>query len=275
MRLTSIADLAQKNGKTELSDYEKEWLTNNSLSRQYEAYMEDEGDDGHVRVAGVHASELNTCKRQVVYSLHQTPKKAKIQIESRKRFKIGHAIHHMLQSDFAKMADAHSDSLSFREEVKVHGTPLAVQYYIESSCDGVFHIQNEKVDVRIGIEIKSISPNDFASLTGPQQKHIEQAHVYMACLDLPLMWFIYWNKGNQNFTPMTAPWLITFNPDIWDGLKDRAMECLAAADAGQLPDREEGFHCSWCGYAWTCEPKKGGGGSRHPSIAKQLLRKIR
>lgn len=269
MRLTSITDLEQKNGKTELTNREKDWLSHNSLSRKYDEYMGEEKDD-HVRAAGVHASELNTCKRQVVYSLHQTTKHAKIQVESRKRFKMGHAIHHMLQSDFAKMA---TGPISFQEEVKVHGTPLAMQYYIESSCDGVFHIKNEEVDVRIGIEIKSISPNDFASLTGPQQKHIEQAHVYMACLDLPLMWFIYWNKGNQNYTPMIAPWLITFNPMIWEGLKDRAVECLADAEAGRLPDREEGFHCSWCSYSWTCEPKKNGG--RKSPLMSQLLRKIK
>lgn len=226
------------------------------LGRIFEDFLENYPDDSHTRAAGIHASELCTCKRQVVYSLFNTEKKGAVPLPFRKRFNVGHAIHSMLQKDFDLMSRHSRGKLHFQEEVSVNDTEIAKRLCITSSCDGVFTFYDDTASpiLRVGLEIKSASPDDFDKLKKPKEKHVEQAHVYMACLDLPLMWFLYWNKGNQNMTPSVTPFLIRFNERLWGSLEQRAKECLEMADKEELPEREEGQHCRWCKYAWTCNP---------------------
>ena len=174
----------------------------------------------------------------------------------RKRFNVGHAIHHMIQSDFELMSHWSKGTLTFDKEVKVQDTALAKRLFIASSCDGVFTFWNNGTPyLRVGVEIKSASPDSFSKLNGPEDKHVKQSHLYMACLDLPLMWVVYWNKGNQNMTPSARPYLFRFNPATWAEQEQRARSAIAHADDYKLPEREEGLYCRWCKYAWTCQPK--------------------
>jgi hypothetical protein len=76
----------------------------------------------------------------------------------------------------------------------------------------------------------------------------------MAALDLPVIWFFYFNKGNQNTTPSSSPWLVFFTPAIWERLRSRAETALKAAETGEVPDKEEGSHCQFCPYSWQCKP---------------------
>jgi len=264
MKLTSIKDLASGAADQLLVDRRV------NLSALYDDLLEsyDEGEDDHRR-PGIHASELCSCKRHVVYTLYATEKKKVTKKDMQKRFNVGNAIHDMLQSDFAKLARRSGGFITFNKEVKVHETELAKKYDIDSSCDGIFEFWEKtgsgvaEVFLRIGLEIKSKSPDEYAKMKEPEKKHIEQATLYQACLDLPLVWYVYWNKGNQNYTPMTFPWLRKFDGAIWARMEQRAKESLHAADTEKLPDREEGFHCTWCPYAWTCQP---------PSVKQQQNR---
>lgn len=252
-KLTSIADLETEGGKALLVEAEF------NLGRMFDSFLEEAEEEHDGRAPGIHASELCTCKRQVVYTLYGTKKVKDNTPMMRKKFMIGHAVHAMLQSSFHRMVKKKGGTITFSDEVKVGDTELARKYDISSSCDGVFTVyvkRGELLDpvMRIGLEIKTESPDQFSNLKEPRPKHIEQAHVYMACLDLPVMWFLYWNKGNENYTTMAPPWLQTFNPKIWKTLEGRAKEVLQAASDEKLPDREEGFHCTWCAYAHICEP---------------------
>jgi len=263
MKLTSIKDL--ESGAADQIILDKSV----NLGALYDELLDsyEEGEDDH-RAPGVHASEVASCKRHVVYTLYATEKKKTTKRDMQKRFNVGNAIHGMLQSDFAKMAKRSGGTIIFKDEVKMTGSPLAEKYDIHSSCDGVFEFLNPSGEVylRIGLEIKSKAPDDYAKLKEPEKKHIEQAHLYQACLDLPLVWYVYWNKGNQNYTPMTFPWLRKFDHNVWNRLEKRIIESLEAAHADVLPEREEAFHCTWCPYAWTCEPstikKQNNGGQR-------------
>lgn len=263
MKLTSIKHLASGAADQLILDQRV------NLGALYDDMLEsyDEGVDDH-RKPGVHASEVASCKRHVVYTLYATEKRKVTKKDMQKRFNVGNAIHDMLQSDFAKLARRSGGFITFEKEVKVHDTELARKYDIQSSCDGVVEFW-EKTDsgmqvfLRIGLELKSMAPDTFAKLKEPESKHIDQATLYQACLDLPLVWYVYWNKGNQNYTPMVFPWLRKFDHDRWAKLELRIKESLHAAETEQLPDREEGFHCTWCPYAWTCNP---------PSVKQQQSR---
>ena len=257
MKLTSITDLKNDENKALLLRREL------NLSHLFDDFLDqDEKGDDH-RAPGVHASELNTCQRMVFYTLNSTKKVKRVPKDMKKRFLVGHAIHAMLQSQFHKMVEDKGGFITFEDEVKTGSTTLGTYLNIQSSCDGVFTIHERREDgttapiMRIGLEIKTEAPDSYASLKAPRPKHIEQAHVYMACLDLPVMWFLYWNKGNQNITPMRYPWLVSFDEAIWAKLKERAENSLIAAEDNVAPDREEGGHCSWCPYAYTCKPATG------------------
>lgn len=259
MKLTSIADLA----RTDNAILER---AAQQLGRLFDEFYDNYPDDSHTREAGIHASELNTCKRQVIYTLFNVEKKGKIDKVWRKRFNVGTAIHNMLQRDFHLMEKFIKTAqqlvpgvtitrVSFDDEVRVNETELAKKYCLTSSCDGVFVFWHDGTPlIRIALEIKSKAPNDFEKMKRPEEKHIEQAHIYMACLDVPLTWFLYWNKGNQNITPTLPPYLVRFNPETWMKLEKRAQECLVHAEKTELPAREEGVHCRWCKYSWTCQP---------------------
>lgn len=243
MKLISIADLTTHNFTPPFD-----------LVAQYHAYLSQPESEDDGRAPGIHASEIATCVRQSYYSLIATKKVKLIDPEMKKRFEVGKALHTMLQTQFHEMTEK-DPTLSYASEVTMEGTTLAKDYEIQSSCDGVFTYDDGKVSMRMGLEIKTEAPDSYAKLNSPRPKHIIQAHLYMACLDLPQMWFAYWNKGNQNITPMKPPWLINFDRNVWMSLEHRIHQVLEARDKQELPDREEGYHCSWCPYSHTCHPK--------------------
>lgn len=263
MSLARIADLNQS--PEVLAPY---FEIAKSLSKMYDKLLADWVEPPDERPPGIHASELAKCKRQTFYSCNALQKKNVVEINMRRRFHMGHAIHSMVQKELHKMAAmAQAEEiaqqngwyLEFEDEVKVSPAhqELAAKYNIWSSCDGVFtfrELEHGEVVLRIGLEIKSEAPDGYSKLNGPKEDHVDQVTVYMACLDLPLLWFFYMNKANQNTTPSTAPWLIPFNPTVWNRLEARAASVLLHVENGVEPDREEGFHCGFCPYAYECQP---------------------
>lgn len=263
MALASINDLNQP-----LEDIQQYVDVAKSLSKMYDDFLENFKEDHGERPPGIHASELNKCLRETYYSLVGEEKRNNVNLKMRRVFHMGHAIHDMVQKELLKMAAlAQAEELAqkngwymeFEPEAKVNPSKqaLAAKYKIYSSCDGVFtfrELEHGEVVLRVGLEIKSESPDGYEKLSAPKKDHVEQVHVYMACLDLPLLWFFYMNKGNQNSTPSQSPWLITFNPQVWNRLEQRAQQVLEHEAQGAYPAREEGFHCGFCPYAWHCQP---------------------
>lgn len=239
-----------------------------SLSKMYDELLDKWEENPSDRAKGIHASELNKCVRQTYYSLVGIEKRNSTSVNMRRRFHIGHAVHDMVQRELHKMAaKAQAEDiaqkngwyLQFEDEVRVSPDKqeLAAKYKIQSSCDGIFtfrELEHGEPILRVGLEIKTEAPDGYEKLNGPKKEHIEQMHVYMACLDLPLVWFFYMNKGNQNTTPSNAPWLLPFDPKVWHALELRAQEVLAHEASGTVPRREEAHHCSFCPYAWECQP---------------------
>lgn len=226
-------------------------------------------EENNTRKPGIHASEISRCYRQAVYTMRGEEKKqegnAQERIRWKRTFELGHAIHGMLQTHFKTMAEGSGLKLQFAAEVPIHPNKqeLAAKWNIHSSCDGVFTFQyrdpttwNYVPYIRMGLEIKSSNANQFEKLQEPKPEHIEQTCVYMAVLDLPVMWILYFNKDNQNITPSTAPWLVKFDPKLWARLESRFAKWHEHLAAGTLPDPMPGIHCNFCPYAWTCLPKK-------------------
>jgi hypothetical protein len=270
MALARIADL---NGPPEEVAFRVGQATR--LSELYDEFVAFDQDDVHERPPGIHASELYPCLRKPVYSLMNTPKKNNVSKFWKQRFKVGSAIHEMLQRDFHKMAkqDAINAAktfaatiaekmgcrLEFEDEVAVSPThqEIAAFYKLYSHCDGIFSffdLETDECVLRVGLEAKSKSLPEYDKLKVPEDQHIRQGHIYMACLDLPLIWFLYMNKSNQNNTDSKAPWLMVWQPEIWTEVEARCRTALALAEKKELPPREETVICQFCPWAYTCQP---------------------
>lgn len=270
MPLRSIADLNRP-----LEEIQPYIDMAKSLNDMYDDFIVLE-QDGHDRAPGIHASELYPCLRKPYYSLTGVPRKPNVSKFWKQRFKVGTAIHLMLQQDFHKLAKRSQRGeamrvaaalalqmdcyVEFEDELEVspEKQELARHYNLHSHCDGIFtfyKMDTGEVVLRVGLEIKSEAPDGYAKLTAPKEEHVRQAHIYMACLDLPLMWFFYMNKGNQNNTPSKSPFLITWQPKVWLEIQDRMNVIHQHAAEGVLPARTEGIWCEFCPWAYTCMPQ--------------------
>ena len=275
--LVTIADLNQVDRAREGIELAKQ------LSLLYDEYVNTEDDTAPApppgpprpRLAGIHASEFSKCIRQMTYSLLAYPKKSSVNKFWRQRFKVGHAIHDMVQTDYERMAARTRNverqktkgrewSLDFEREVQVSQTLqlVAKELRLEGHADGVFTFrqglfrEGEKAPPRLRVlsEIKTESPKEFEKLVRPRDEHIAQAHIYMAALDIPLTWFFYFSKGTQNNTNSEAPWLTVFNPDVWRDCERKCRMGLNFFERKELGPREESIGCQFCSYAWNCQP---------------------
>ncbi len=245
--LLSIADLGK--GQALLQPFIERAA---SLSTLYAKHLEADKGDAHERLPGIHASELG-CERRVYYTLKDAPKKANIPKKWKLRFEHGHAVHHMVQRQFKEMADATNGLMTFEKEVKVSAKhqAIAAELHLDSSADGVFTFfdrpQGEQV-LRVGCEIKTESPDGYDDLKKPKPEHMQQVHLYMKALDLPLFWFFYFNKGNQNHTESYTPWLLVYNEAIWKEVEDKCRRLLKMAEQSVLPTSSESIWCEFCPY---------------------------
>jgi hypothetical protein len=206
---------------------------------------------------------------------------------------VGTAIHLMMQNDFHAMAKRSAQGqatrlaqnladdmncvLEFEDEAKVHPSlqPLAAHYKLYSSADGIFTFRDrdtQEVKLRVGLEIKTESPDEYAKLKDVKAQHLRQGHLYMACLDLPLMWFFYMNKGNQNNTNSKAPYLVAWQPAIWAELEGRFQTILDHAARGELPERTPTIVCEFCPWSYTCEPPQTQRQNQRPPTRRDTIR---
>jgi hypothetical protein len=253
----------------------------NSLSQAYFDYVASNQDDsyeypvqvhgGKGRAPGIHASEMSQCLRLVVYSILNVERKsdpASADVNMLMRFALGTAVHSMVQNDWHRIAQKTRGlwvingepgcSMTFEDEVKVHpglGGPAA-EWDLHSACDGIFTFWNPQgaAVLRVGLEIKTESDKQYEKLREPRDYHKEQTTLYMAALDLPLMWTFYYNKSNSNITSSYPPYLFQFDYWLWNTLEMRFAKAHAMATTGQLPERTEGMPCKWCAFSHTCQP---------------------
>lgn len=230
------------------------------ISQLYDDFTESDEDDGHLRAPGIHASEISGCARKVYYSMTSAPKYGAKKKKWRQRFEFGKLVHIQIQNDFYKMAAKSKGRIQFQAEVPIGPKfqEIAEKLHLYSSADGIISFRDDflgPVVLRIGLEIKTKSPKEYEKLKEPDPEHIEQCHVYMKALDLPLMYIMYINKGNQYNTSSLPPFLIRFDPAIWNKLETKCNKILMMVAANEIPDREEGILCEFCPYGRICEPE--------------------
>jgi len=267
MTLVTINDLV-----TQPPDVIAMYMSNASdLLDMYETFVKEDDEDvlfaagwnsAKSRSDGIHASEMSSaCRRPAYYSLKKVPRQDKeLDPFWKKRFRVGHIYHAMVQEDWRRLAEKSNGLISFEREVRIDPRlqAIAEQYNIKSSCDGVLTFRERPwgaAVMRIALEIKTESPDQFAKLTEPKPEHRRQTCVYMRCLDAPICWTQYINKGNQNIKPSKHPFLFTFDHELWGKIERETQQVIRLATINEIPPRTEGFTCEFCGFSNTCKPE--------------------
>lgn len=266
MPLLTIKDLDQP--QDVLAPYIEKATT---LSRTYFDYIKNDQHENFSytvdefgtkdRAPGIHASEISKCLKLLVYSILGVERyidPQTVDVNMLMRFRLGKAVHAMVQSDWHRIAAKSEGKLKFEDEVAIspHLGGIALQWNMHSSCDGVITFIDDGLPIlRVGIEIKTESDLQFQDLKQPRPEHKEQTMLYMATLDLPLMWVLYYNKSNSNITQSFPPYLYQFDKRLWETqLEMRFAKAEHYAAIKQLPQGTEGIQCGWCPYSYDCKP---------------------
>lgn len=262
MKMTSIQHLREA-----AAGDKKKVLGYVQIIPKIEAYLEDKNLEDEGRALGVFsASDLGNktghslcgkypigCARLLYYRYIEQEPRDKIPPRLRRIFDTGKGIHEQLQGYLHIIAD-HLEAETFVDEAECNpeNSEVANSYDIESTTDGVWTISVPDLALRYGLEIKSMKDELFRKLNGAEIYHVVQCHVYMACLDLPFMVVLYYNKNDSSM----AEFVVSFNDEIWNAITEKINYVRRCAVDEEEPEREVGFHCRTCRYAYVCNPPK-------------------
>jgi hypothetical protein len=205
------------------------------------------------RKPGIHPSGLGgSCNLKIFFEMQGLPQVSQHEARSQLIFDVGTYVHKMLQN----YGRAGCWGPIYRAEVNVGEAELAKQLHIEGHCDGENILVIDDIpgggpiyEVGLVHEYKTINNNGFDGLKGrPMPKHKQQANVYSACLNRPVVVFLYLNKDNCN----TADFPVPFNAEQWGGMTQRANYLTQCEAAGTTPTADVGYHCKQCGYVLGC-----------------------
>jgi hypothetical protein len=170
-------------------------------------------------------------------------------------FDVGSAVHGMLQEYGAKGAWGPH----YEKEVDIGSTQLAQSLRIEGHCDADNILIIDELpgmpiyEVGVVHEYKTINNNGFESLKNrPKPQHKIQAMVYSACLNRPIVAFLYMNKDNCNI----ADFPVAFEMHMWEQLHSKLVKLNYCFDTGTEAPADVGYHCQQCGYIYDCEAYK-------------------
>lgn len=276
----------------DLQSFPKELLKEVTVINRIEALLEDmnleptllRGElrfgDGGRRTRCFHASMIGSmsghslcgkypmgCGRQLYYSFTNSESEKSWDPRIRRIFDTGSAIHAQLQIYLHKVAEMNAETDTFVDEVDVN--PATQTYGISAHMDGLYTIKTPSTSIRFGIEIKTINDAGYKGTKSPHPEHIMQGTVYQACLDLPVMLFLYYNKNDSSM----AEFVQIFDRDRWEAITEKLKSVTSHIKKGTLPEQEVSFSCSSCQYKGICKPPKH---MRGPSVHKMFqLNKLR
>ena len=208
------------------------------------------------RKAGIHPSSMaSSCLLKIYFEAIGVQKEVTNEARELLIFDLGTATHDMLQGFGMKGAWGEY----YKPEVSIGDTPIAQELGIEGHADADNIIIIEEIagwpifEVGIVHEYKSINDNGFESLKNkPKPQHKQQATVYSACLNRPVVVYLYMNKNNSNI----ADFPVVFEPQLWEVMRQKAVTVREAMKTQTPPPADVGYHCNQCGYVYSCPAYK-------------------
>lgn len=207
----------------------------------------------HPRYPGIHPSQLDhPCLLKLYNELVGIDGQKKVDPRLQLIFDLGHSIHHMFQT--YGMNGAWGPN--YKAEVPVSGDfqELAYELMIEGHADAenLLHVEipNSPYIYEVGLvhEYKSIKSENFNKLTRPKPEHQKQALVYSACLNRPIVVYLYFSKNDSNM----ADFPVEFKPDLWRTIDHKTRTLVDLYQRGVAPKGETGYHCQDCQFALSC-----------------------
>lgn len=206
------------------------------------------------RHPGIHPSQIShPCLLRIWKEMNGEESMEMVEPRLQLIFDLGHAVHGMLQTYGLQGAWGPH----YKPEISVNplAQPLANELYIEGHADAdnilrIDDIPGNPYVYEVGVvhEYKTISTKQFESLTKPKPEHKEQATIYSAVLDRPIVAFLYFSKNDSNLADFPIP----FDPATWDRVKTKCQTLLDYYDRQVPAPSSPGYHCKDCGYLFGC-----------------------
>jgi CRISPR/Cas system-associated exonuclease Cas4 (RecB family) len=210
------------------------------------------------RYDGIHPSQLaHACMLKVYNEMVGIDQQEKIEPRLQLIFDLGHAVHHMFQTYGLNGAwgKQYSPEVTISEEHQ----ELAATLMLEGHADAenvlvIDDIPNSPYIYEVGLvhEYKTIKTENFNKLTRPKPEHKQQAMIYSAALNRPVVVYLYMSKNDSNL----ADFPVEFDFNLWQQLEGKARLLVDHYKKASPPPAEVGFHCQECGFAYQCEPYK-------------------
>lgn len=199
-------------------------------------------------VGTIHASSATKCVTALYYDVTgEIAPKEELSIELQITFKIGHAIHNMLQHALHQVDD---DDFDFDDEVKVDLPDAMIE---NGRADG-----EAETDLARGLlEIKTISGDDFSKLRGPKKEHLTQAvGLYAKGRDAPFVVFLYISK---TWPHKIKEYVIEYDEKYFkEWYRKKGIKVENALDEGKPPKADaSAYDCKSCSYGYACPQRLG------------------
>ena len=206
------------------------------------------------RYDGIHPSAIATpCIKKIYYDMTGAPGQERVEARLRLIFDLGHAVHHMFQTYGLNGAWGKE----YKHEVEISGRhqQIAARLMLEGHADAeniltIDDIPNSPIfEVGLVHEYKTINDSGFSKLTSAKPEHKQQATIYAAALNRPVVVYLYLNKNDSNLSDFP----VQFDPELWAKMEAKAQNLVSFYEAERPPPGEVGFHCKDCKYVYICE----------------------
>ncbi|TXH10929.1 MAG: hypothetical protein E6R04_03945 [Spirochaetes bacterium] len=209
------------------------------------------------RLPGIHPSQLpHPCMLKIYFELIGAPSSGSFEARLQLIFDLGHAVHDMFQSygKSGAWGPIYTPEATISQTLQEKSEQLMIEGHADAENVLTVDIPGSSVLYEVGVihEYKTMNNRNFEKLTQPKPEHKVQAMVYAACLNRPVVAYLYFNKDNQNL----ADFPVQFNTDLWVQIEAKALIILDAFKKKEPPPGSTGFHCQQCQFVLTCPAYK-------------------
>lgn len=207
------------------------------------------------RLPGIHPSQLpHPCLLKVYNEMMGKEAKEKLEARTMLIFDMGHAVHDMLQG-YGRMGawgPVYTDEARLTAELQEFSEELMIEGHADAeNILTIDDIPDSPYAYEVGLihEYKTINSNGFEKLTRPKPEHKVQAMVYSACLNRPIVVYLYMNKNDSNL----SDYPVAFDPEMWANIEGKARLLKKHFVEQTPPPATTGFHCQQCAYVYDCK----------------------
>lgn len=215
-----------------------------------------------------HPSGFYKCIRYNYYKLKGETEVKKIYPRSQRILQVGTVLHEWIQTLIMEISQDSTSNLNIipveelpfygAEGVEIiknhHAHPIEVKFIdrrwtkeipISAMIDGALEFMN----IQTLFEFKTINSKDFEYLIEPLREHAIQGALYALCTGVRRVIFLYLNKDTQEL----KPYLVEYSDSQLEWVRQRLAIIEDCCINDELPEKEEGDGCKWCGYKVLCE----------------------